>query len=185
MSALTNSPRMRTHIDKEISMNNRAQLATDLPTLYRERHGAFGEVILDHELRKSAEWRSQFEKLSAERAELQAALDAKSLADETRVIAPLRRAAAAALDAHMVASERLESARIRSESETRVLRNKIDALTARIRTPMFPTPTAWTAAEQSAADLQEVGLAASTPMNTAGGWIDPTKIVPGMPSSFS
>jgi len=159
--------------------------AAELRKTYRERHGGFSDVILNHDLKKAADWAAHVAQLKAQLEPLRAQLNALAESDEAEVLGPLRTAADEALAEHIRASAALETARISCESRTAAISNQIIDLTARMRTPMFPTPTEWKALEVAPADKLEVTLAAATPMRAGGGWIDAKGIIPGMPATFN
>jgi hypothetical protein len=159
--------------------------STDLRNHFRKQHGeTLGDLLYDAEARKADEWNAHVATLAAERQAKQDQLDARAAYYEETVVAPLRRAAADALAAHIATSTDLENARIRCESEDAVLQNQIVELTKQMATPQFPTPTAWKRIDVALTDARETLLAAQSPMQIAGGWIDGSQIKPEMPTNF-
>jgi len=167
-------------------MLNQSRRST-LRKLYPVQDNAtLGDLLFDADMKKAATWNAHVADLKRRRQAIQDQLDRQDLSAQQCVLEPLRRAAGAALAAHVAASAELEAARIECESKGAPLRNQIDALTRQMATPMFPTPEPWkTPTDAPQIDAREAALAAQTPARIGGGWIDGKQIDPGMPSTFT
>ena len=158
---------------------------SEIRRIYRERHGALGDIVLAHDLKAAAEWADAANRMRAERAAKQGQLDALTANYDSEVLAPLRKAADEALARHIEASAALDRARHSSDPARRGLEHDIAVLTQQMRVPMYPVPTDWRAVEVAPGEAMQSTLAAHTPMAAGGGWIDNNGNPPGMPVTFN
>ena len=165
-------------------MTHESRYAALRPIHPLQDNSPLADLLFDADVKRADTWLAHVAELKQRRQALQEQLDAKAVADEATTLAPLREAAAAALDVHIAASAALETARMRSESNCVGLRNQIDDLTRQMAAPMYPIPTAWKDADAQI-DAREATAAAGTPMKAGGGWVDNKAIDPGMPATFN
>lgn len=166
-------------------MINESRRST-LRKLYPDQNNAtLGDLLFDTDMKKADAWNAHVADLKRQRQAIQDQLDGMDVASEQLILEPLRRAADAALTAHLAASAELEAARIECESKGTPLRNQIDALTRKMAAPEWPLPTEWKDSDAPQIDAREAALAAQTPARIGGGWVDGKQIDPGMPSTFN
>jgi hypothetical protein len=166
-------------------MLNESRRST-LRKLYPDQNNAtLGDLLFDADMKKAESWNSHVADLKRQRQAIQDQLDGMDITSEPLILEPLRRAADAALAAHLAASAELEAARIECESKGTPLRNQIDALTRQAVAPEFPKAELWKTPDEPQIDAREAALAARTPARIGGGWVDGKQIDPGMPSSFN